>query len=130
MNDLDGSMIALVDRLGKLEGMIMGLQASISQSQTSTTAFMSRVERLEQRQVDLERNMVTTTDIAALSEKVDSLVASDAVRKGGTAVVTWSVSQIAAWGAMVIAILSLIGVGIKDTEQLHRLDQPSQQNLK
>jgi hypothetical protein len=122
MSDQDSSMIAVVDRLGKLEGLIMGLQSSISQGQTTAAAFMSRVERLEQRQVELERNMVTTTHIAALTEKVDSLVASDAVRRGGTATATWTAGQLVAWVAVIISLLALVGVGM-NREALH--EQPS-----
>lgn len=126
MNDPD-VMITVVDRLGKLEGLIVGLQNSISQGQASTTAFMSRVERLEQRQVELERNMVTSSDIAALSQKVDSLVTSDASRKGGTAVVQWSAAQLAAWITVVISILALVGVGIN--RETIRSSPPSSENI-
>lgn len=112
MTDDNASMLAVVDRLGKLEGLIMGLQSSISQGQASTTAFMTRVERLEQRQVELERNMVTTAHIAALSEKVDSLVTSDASRRGATGAVQWSAGQVVAWAAVIVAALALVGVGI------------------
>jgi len=112
MTDSDSSLLTVVDRLGKLEGLLVGLQNSISQGQAATAAFMARVERLEQRQVELERNMVTTAHIAALSEKVDSLVTSDASRRGATGAVQWSAGQVAAWAAVVIAGLALIGVGV------------------
>ena len=120
MSENESPMLAIVDRLGRLEGLITGLQASISQGQASTAAFMARVERLEQRQVELERNMVTGADIKSLTEKVDSLVTSEASRKGGTAVATWSVGQLVTWGALVIAILSLIGVGVNRESMKHQ----------
>lgn len=120
MGENESPMLAIVDRLGRLEGLITGLQASISQGQASTAAFMARVERLEQRQVELERNMVTGADIKSLTEKVDSLVTSEASRKGGTAVATWSVGQLVTWGALVIAILSLIGVGVNRESMKHQ----------
>lgn len=126
MNDSDSPMLAIVDRIGKLEGLILGLQNTISHGQATTTAFMTRVERLEQRQVELERNMVTTTHISDLSKKVDSLVASDASRKGGTAVATWSVGQLAAWGGLIIAIVSLFGVTI-NREAIQQQIQQEQQ---
>ena len=110
MNDSDNPMLAIVDRLGRLEGLITGLQTSISQSQASTAAFMGRVERLEQRQVELERNMVTTAHIKSLSDKVDSLVTSDASRKGGTDVAKWSVTQFAAWAALIVALFGVIAM--------------------
>jgi len=128
MNDSDSPMLAIVDRLGRLEGLITGLQASISQSQASTAAFMGRVERLEQRQVELERNMVTTTHIQSLSDKVDSLVASDATRKGGTDAARWSAGQVTAWAALLVAVLSLIGVTanrekIQEQEQTQQMER-------
>lgn len=126
MSESDASMITVVDRLGKLEGLLVGLQNSISQGQASTTAFMSRVERLEQRQVELERNMVTTAHISALAEKVDSLVASDASRRGATGAVQWSAGQVVAWVAVVIAALALVGVGV-NREALQQ-QTPSQQS--
>ena len=128
MGEIESPMLAIVDRLGRLEGMIAGLQASISQGQASTAAFMARVERLEQRQVELERNMVTGADIKSLAEKVDSLVTSEASRKGGTAVATWSVGQLVTWGALIIALLSLIGVGI-NREDIKLQIQPQREEV-
>jgi hypothetical protein len=43
----DISMMTLVDRLAKLEGLLIGLQNSIVQGQSQTSASMARVERLE-----------------------------------------------------------------------------------
>jgi hypothetical protein len=125
MNDPD-AMLTVVDRLGRLEGLIVGLQNSISQSQTSTAAFMTRVERLEQRQVELERNMVTSAHIAALSDKVDSLIASDASRRGGTAVAQWSAGQLVAWLAVIISVLALVGVGL-NREAIQQQELPQHQ---
>lgn len=127
MTDSDGSIFAVVDRLGKLEGLIVGLQNSISQGQASTTAFMSRVERLEQRQVELERNMVTTAHIAALTEKVDSLVASDASRRGATGAVQWSAGHVVAWAAVAVTALAMVGVGIR-SEHTQQQQAPTQQS--
>lgn len=112
------SLVSVIDRLAKLEGLLVGLQNSIVQGQSQTSAFMARVERLEARQVELERTMVTSADISALSEKVDRLVAADARQQGGTAVASWSLTTLAAWGAAIIALLALVGVGI-NREQLH-----------
>lgn len=106
------SLMTLVDRLSKLEGLLIGLQNSIVQGQSQTSAFMARVERLEQRQVELERTMVTSAEIQSLIDKVDSLVASDARNRGGTAMASWSVAQLAQWAVAVAAILTLVGVGI------------------
>lgn len=129
MSDSNGeiSMMTLVDRLAKLEGMLIGLQNSIVQGQSQTSAFMARVERLEQRQVELETRQVTRDDLTQLSSKVDSLIASEARHQGGRAVATWSISSLAAWMAVVIAFLALIGVGI-NREAIQQREQQQQQS--
>jgi ABC-type anion transport system duplicated permease subunit len=119
-----GSLLQLVDRLGKLEGLIIGLQTTISQGQQQTTAFMQRVERLEARQVVLERNMITREDIAQLAAKVDQLAASEARQQGGTAVASWSAQTIGAWAAVIIALLALVGVGV-NRERINHQSQPA-----
>lgn len=122
-------MLAIVDRLGRLEGLITGLQNIISQNQASTTAFMTRVEALEKRQVELERNMVTTDHIKGLSDKVDSLITSDASRKGGTDAAKWSVSQLVAWGALLVAVLTLIATVVdRDSIEQRLFNQQSQED--
>ena len=119
-----GSLLQLVERLGKLEGLIIGLQTTISQGQQQTTAFMQRVERLEARQVVLERNMITREDIAQLAAKVDQLAASEARQQGGTAVASWSAQTIGAWAAVIIALLALVGVGV-NRERINHQSQPA-----
>lgn len=126
MTDSESNLLAIVDRLGRLEGLITGLQASISQSQASTAAFLARIERLEQRQVELERNMVTATDIASLTSKVDQLITSDAKQQAGTSIASWSLGTAANWAAVIIALLALVGVGI-NREQQQDLPQQQQQ---
>ncbi len=101
-------ILPIVDRLAKLEGLIMGLQTHITNSQTHTAGAIAKVETLEQRQIELERNMVTKDDIAGLSKKVDALVTSDASRKGATFLATWSVNSIATWLALIISLFALL----------------------
>lgn len=113
MSDADPPLLAIVDRLGKLEGLITGLHNSITQGQTSAAAWMTRVERLEQRQIDLERRMVTVDHLRELSEKVDTLVSSDASMKGGRAVATWSIGQMVLIAGLLITFLSLYSIGIR-----------------
>lgn len=128
---------AIFDRLGRLEGLIVGLQTSISQGQGQVAGFMARVERLEARQVELERTMVTRDDLAgmtrkvdadltALMAKVDGLVTSDASRRGGTAVASWSIANLAPWLAVLVAILALVGVGV-NREALQRQQEQRQE---
>ena len=104
--------LPIVERLAKLEGLIMGLQTHISDSQARTANAIAKVETLEKRQVELERNMVTKDDIANLLMKVDALITSDASRKGATNVATWSVNTIVTWLALLVSFLALLGVGI------------------
>lgn len=106
------SFVTLVDRLGRLEGLLVGLQNSIVQSQGQTSAFMARVERLEQRLVELETRQVTKADLKEISNKVDNLIQSEARQAGGVGVASWSVTNLANWLALIIAILALVGVGV------------------
>ncbi len=119
--DPAGFQLNLVDRLAKLEGLLIGLQNSIIQGQQQTSAFMSRVERLEARQVELERNMITKDDITSLVAKVDALATNDARQQGGTAVAKWSAGTLGSWAAVIISLLTLIGVGVG-----RDLDHPGQ----
>jgi ABC-type sugar transport system ATPase subunit len=125
MDTEPGSLLQLVDRLGKLEGLIIGLQTSIGQSQTQTTAFMARVERLESRQVELERNMITKEDISSLVAKVDALATSEARQQGGSAVASWSVQAVGSWAAVIIALLALVGVGVNRERQQQQHQAPT-----
>ncbi len=47
-------LIELYDRLGRLEGILIGLQNSLVQYQTQMGGLATRVEQLEQRQRDVE----------------------------------------------------------------------------
>lgn len=125
MTDQPISLVTLVDRLGKLEGLLIGLQNSIVQGQAQTSAFMARVERLEARQVELERNMITKDDITSLVSKVDALATNDAKQQGGTAVASWSATTLGSWAAVILALLALIGVGVKQTAEPHTHQSPT-----
>lgn len=107
----DVTLFTLVDRLAKMEGLLTGLQNSIVQGQMQTSAFMGRVERLEQRQVELEKQQVTKDDFKELSGKVDNLIQSEARQSGSLGIANWSISQLATWAAVIIACLALVGVG-------------------
>jgi hypothetical protein len=106
------SLLAIVDRLAKLEGLIIGLQTTIAQGQNHSASFISKVERLEERQLELERHMVTKSDLASIGAKVDQLITSEASRQGSTAANHWTLSSLAQWLALVLSLLALIGVGI------------------
>lgn len=104
--------IGIIDRLGRLEGLLVGLQSSISQSQAQWAGSQARVERLEQRLVELETRQVTRDDLRELSQKVDELVASDARQSGSVGLVRWSVNSLAPWLAVAVAMAALLGVGM------------------
>ena len=99
-------------RLGRLEGMILGLQGSINAQGQQTTQFLVRVERLEERQLSLERNVATISDFRDLACKVDGLVVDDAAQKGRQAAGQFAIPALAQWLAVVVSFLALAGVGI------------------
>lgn len=103
----DTSMLALVDRLARMEGMILGLQNSIGQSQSQVTGFMTRVERLEQQQIRLEREQISKEDLKELSIKVDGLVASEQKRSGRADMAGWSWARLIQVLTLAIALLAL-----------------------
>ena len=104
----DVSMMALIDRLARMEGMIVGLQNSIGQSQAQVTGFMARVERLEQQQIRLEREQISKEDLKELSLKVDGLVASEQRRSGSAAMAGWSWARLVQIMTLAIALLALL----------------------
>lgn len=119
--------LAIVDRLARLEGLLVGLQSSISQSQVQWAGSQARVERLEQRLVELETRQVTREDLKSLADKVDALVTADARQVGGVSAVSWSIANLAPWLALIVAILALIGVGANRQEiQQQRIEPRSQ----
>lgn len=127
MSDPDqAAIMAIVDRLGRLEGLLVGLQNSISQSQQQWAGSQARVERLEQRLVELESRQVTRDDLKELAAKVDELVASDARQSAGVGLAGWTVTNVATWLAVVVAILALVGVGA-NREVLQQQEQQLQQ---
>ena len=85
------SLLTLVDRLARMEGLLVGLQASLTQSQAQLTSHLSRVETLERRLVELERTQVTRADLEALGAKVDALAGSEARQNGAAGALTWAV---------------------------------------
>lgn len=119
--------MAIVDRLGRLEGLLVGLQSSISQSQAQWAGSQARVERLEQRLVELETRQVTREDLKSLADKVDALVTADARKAGGVSAVSWSFANLAPWLALIVAVLALIGVGANRQEIQQQFHDPRPQ---
>lgn len=119
--------IGIIDRLGRLEGLLVGLQNSISQSQAQWAGSQARVERLEARLVELESRQVTREDLKSLAEKVDSLISAEARQSGGVGLASWSITNLANWLAVVIALLALVGVGINRENILRQERTPTDQ---
>ncbi len=101
----------IYERLGRLEGLLIGLQAALGQHRDSSAAFMSRVERLEQRQVQLEAHQVTREDLKRLEETVDRLATAEATSRGSRSFADGLATKVAPWGALLVAILALMGAG-------------------
>lgn len=116
---------SLDGRLGKLEGLMLGLQTSITQSQAHFAAYASRIESLEKRQIDLERQMITRSDLATMLEKVDNITRQQSLTQGGTDAAKWSIAQVATWMAVVISFFTLIYSISPKTEQIHPQHHPS-----
>lgn len=116
---------SLDGRLGKLEGLMVGLQASITQSQAHFAAYASRIESLEKRQIDLERQMITRADLATMLEKVDNITRQQSLTQGGTDAAKWSIAQVATWMAVVISFFTLIYSISPRTEQIRLQHHPS-----
>lgn len=85
--------LSLDGRLGKLEGLMIGLQASVTQAQTNFAAYASRIDTLEQRQIKLEREMMTRTEIKELIEKVDAIAKNQNQNEGNNEGTKWTIQQ-------------------------------------
>lgn len=105
---------ALYERLGRLEGLLMGVQSSLGQHRDYVASFLPRVERLEQRQVQLEAHQVTREDLRRLEETVGRLATAEAASRGSRSLirelVPWLALGISAL-TLAVAILALLGVG-------------------
>lgn len=101
----------IYERLGRLEGLLIGLQAGLGQQRDSVAQFLSRIERLEQRQVQLEAHQVTREDLRDLRDTVDRLVNAEATARGSRSFADGMATKLAPWGALLVAVLALLGVG-------------------
>lgn len=100
--------VSLYDRLGKLEGMMLGIQTSITQSQNHFAGYASRIDGLEKRQIELERQMITRADLANLMQKIDVIAEKQSSQEGGSEATRWSLQQIVSWAALLVALLTAV----------------------
>lgn len=122
MEEQQGS---LDGRLGKLEGLMVGLQASITQSQAHFAAYASRIESLEKRQIDLERQMITRADLSAMIEKVDNITRQQSAAQGSTEATKWNIQQVATWLAVIISLFTLIYTTNSKVGEVHQPQHPA-----
>lgn len=118
------------DRLGRLEGMLIAIQGLINNAQLQWASANTRIDHLEQRLLKLEQMHVTKEDLKELAIKVDSLIASTAKQQGGLGVASWSVTNIASWLAVLIALAAMLGIG-KQPEYIQQdnYQQPPQPSM-
>ena len=98
-------LMPIVESVAEMRGMLLAMQNDLA-----------KVEGLEKRQFDLESRMMTKDDLAALTVKVDTLIASDAVRKGATNVATWSITNLVPYLALLVALLALVDANLGRNE--------------
>lgn len=99
--------IGIIDRLARLEGMLVVLQNGIGQSQQQWSSAQQKAELLEQRVVRLEAAQITKDDVKDLAKKVDALINKEAQASGGVGVVGWALKHGAAWVAIVISLFAV-----------------------
>jgi hypothetical protein len=118
-------LLPIVESVAEMRGMLLAMQNDLKHSQTYTTSALAKVEGLEKKQFDLESRMVTRDDLAALVVKVDTLISSDASRKGATNVATWSITNLVPYLALLVSLLALVGVGTNRQTIIDDIQQPS-----
>lgn len=115
VNDADqATTIGIIDRLSRLEGLLLGLQNNIGQSQLQWTASQRRVELLEQRMGQLELGRVTKEDMKELTNKVDALIGRSKETSGVASVLNWAVKNVAPWLAILLSIVAIRDVATRE----------------
>ncbi len=121
-------LVPFFDRMGRLEGLIEAMHKSLENSTREATRYLERVDRLETRQLEIERRMVTSdqfqdlvhkfnrllTDDAErrvavekindLETRLGALETSDAVRKGGVSAIRFNLPNLISLAAVLIAL--------------------------
>ena len=137
-------LVPFFDRMGRLEGLIESMHKSLENSTREATRYLERVDRLETRQLEIERRMVTSdqfqdlvhkfnrllTDDAErrvavekindLETRLGALETSDAVRKGGVSAIRFNLTT------LVAAIAVLVAAGQAVLPSLINEPQPQQ----
>lgn len=115
------------DRLAKLEGLMIGLQASFTQSQSNLGGYLSRVEQLERRQVELEAKVVTRSDLKTLTDQVQTLAQVVSKGQGGAGLLGYLITAGIAAAAATAAILTVLSATQVNMPPMQQQPYPIQQ---
>lgn len=102
-----GTTLGIIDRLARLEGMLIILQTSIGQSQQQWASCQDKVEILDKRLIQLEIGQVTREDLRELTKKVDTVISRNDKAFGSTSALSWLVKNAAPWIAVLLSLAAL-----------------------
>lgn len=102
--------------VGNLTGKVESILQAMAIWQQGSAARDERVEALERRMSAMEGNLATKEDHQALSARLEALSAQLAESRGSSKTLGSISAQGAAWAAVIIAMLALIGVGRNRSE--------------
>ncbi len=71
----ESDLLPFYSRFSKIEGLLEAVQLALQDSRREATRYLERVDRLEMRQLDIERRMVTADQFDDLLRKVNALAA-------------------------------------------------------
>ncbi len=80
----ESDLLPFYNRFSKVEGLLEAVHLSLQDSKRELTRHLERVDRLEMRQLDIERRMVTADQFNDLLRKVNTLAANDAEKIAST----------------------------------------------
>lgn len=121
----EGHFYALFERVGTLAGQVTTLHqtllTSLAAAQQRDAVNSERIEGLERRLNNMEGNLVTKDDfkimtaatkddLNTLSAEVGRLAKAMAEGRGKDRALSNVITQAATWGALVVALLALVGV--------------------
>jgi hypothetical protein len=142
-------LVPFFDRMGRLEGLIEAMHKSLESSTREATRYLERVDRLETRQLEIERRMVTSdqfqdlvhkfnrllTDDAErrvavekindLETRLGALETSDAVRKGGVSAIRFNLTNFISLAAVLIALGSVTLPSLINEPQPQQIAPPA-----
>jgi hypothetical protein len=109
LNYAIGLLVGTVDSLTKAVGkQEESLHAAIRRCEGQSAAYLKRLEEMERRFYTLESNLVTREDFKDLSDTVQQLSKSSAMREGGTSFLGVLSDKAATWLAVIIAGAALV----------------------